>query len=215
VFLPTLDENALSESAGLGAGAAGYGTKWWSQSAGSFVSKADATSNVDWNNSGGIDAGNVAIDVNKDNLPLISGGTVLVPAPSPLTGYDDWSHLDFKGGAIGAGISLPPPPQTPAPEEATLEVVQEVLGPPPEKVKAHAATGMITLTWAPAGPKRAGLSYNVFRHGDGEALFLGNTANSNFHDKTVVAGATYTYSVTIVDPDSGEGAPFEVEVTAK
>jgi len=249
MLLPALDENALNEAAGLGAGAAGYGTKWWSKSAQSFISQPDATSNVDWNG-GGIQAGTVAADINNDQVPLIIGGSVIVAATDPLKGFEDWSHIDFKGGAIGAGVSLPPAPETPVPDEVTLEVVQSVLGPPPENLKAHAADGMVVLTWKPAGSdKDSGkssdreesshkgdkgekdsdhgwqgggegcsraprITYNVFRHGDGDALFLGNTRESNFHDKTVVAGTTYTYSVTIVDPDTGEGAPAEVEVTA-
>jgi len=219
MLLPALNENALSETAGLGSDATGYGTKWYSKNApvgNPFRSQADATHDIDWNDANGVESGTVWADINKDLLPVILNGSVVVAAPADLTGYNDWMHIDFTGGAIGAGVSLPPPPKTEAPDEVTLETVQQFQGPPPAKVKAHTPeSGMVTLTWKPSGPKNAGFTYNVFRVGGGSSGFLGSTANSNFHDKTVVAGTTYTYSVSVVDPVNGESTTADVEVTAR
>ncbi|WP_198028937.1 hypothetical protein [Actinoplanes sp. N902-109] len=110
--LPTLDENALSEPAGLGA--SNPVVKRFCPGGGSVVAAAGA--NTDWNCNGTIDSGTVAGSVNNDSTRSV------------LQGYEDWSHLVYDGGAVGAfGIDdlddqSPPPATTPADEPTAAEL---------------------------------------------------------------------------------------------
>jgi hypothetical protein len=114
--LGNLDEVALDEPAGLGAGAAGYGTRRYCAGVG-FSPVPDASSAIDWNCDG--DATDVALSYDVNN----SGGSSDV-----LAGYDDWSNVKFKVGAIGlAGISAILPTATE--DESLTPALAEIILP--------------------------------------------------------------------------------------
>ncbi|AJT42921.1 hypothetical protein UM93_06000 [Psychromicrobium lacuslunae] len=87
----TLNESALDESAGLGAAGAGFKTSYKNGLGKTVVTSGDASGPIDWNGNGVIDAAPVSVDINGE------GGN-----QQSLAGYDDWSHLRYKAGAVGA-----------------------------------------------------------------------------------------------------------------
>jgi hypothetical protein len=97
--LASLNENALSEAAGLnlaGGGAeaelAHYGTRYC-PNGGALVWDNTAASNVDWNGSGAINAGTVAADINCDGVK------------DTLLTQHDWGSIVYNGGGlIGLGL---------------------------------------------------------------------------------------------------------------
>src|SRR4051812_32157238 len=105
-----LDENNLSEPAGIGA--PGYGTRHWCPASNAYVAVNNAGGAIDWNCNGNSTETGVSFDVNND------GGK------NTLNGYNDWANLKLKGGAIGlAGITPDLPTvtennETMTPEEA-------------------------------------------------------------------------------------------------
>lgn len=83
--LGTLDEGALDEQAGLANATGAF--SWY---CGSSRRTSSASAQVDWNCSGAIDTGNVSRDLTNDG------------ATTALAGWNDWSHLVYDGGAVGA-----------------------------------------------------------------------------------------------------------------
>lgn len=112
--LPTLDESALSEQAGLGTAAPVV--KRFCANGSEIV--AAAGPNTDWNCNGTTDPGTVASSVNRDS------------ARDTLRGYQDWPNLVYDGGTVGAfGVDdlndqAPPPEMTPA-DELTVEELRD------------------------------------------------------------------------------------------
>ena len=66
------------------------------------------------------------------------------------------------------------------------------------------------LTWKPVAG--TSISYNVYRKASGELELLGNTSNSNYHDKTAVDGTEYEYLVATLDEFGAEGPAASVNV---
>jgi hypothetical protein len=102
--LGPLDEQRLSEGDGFGRPALTvepYSTLVYcpgqtpERDAGTQVS---TTGPVDWNCNNKLENGTVAADVNGDG------------EETTLRSYDDWNHIVFKGGAIGAKGTPPQPP---------------------------------------------------------------------------------------------------------
>ena len=87
--LSDLNEASLNENAGLDPDAivGTFGTVWGN--AGHSVVATTASGAIDWNRDGAFAAA-VASDLNFD------GST------TNLVGYDDWAHVRFDGGAVGA-----------------------------------------------------------------------------------------------------------------
>jgi hypothetical protein len=113
--LGNLDEANLHEPTGLGAAAAGYGTRHFCPGSG-YVPVANANGPIDWNCDGDSTDSGISADVNNQ------GGSTQV-----LTGFDDWTNVKLKGGAIGlAGITPNLPIET---EEdlLTVEVANEIV----------------------------------------------------------------------------------------
>jgi hypothetical protein len=206
--LPDLNENSqLNETIGINGGAAiaGLGTKWFCGPSDPRTTP-DANAPINWNCTGEVDETGVRADINGDELP---SGFSAAPI---LTGFDDWSNLVFRGGAIGAAGSSEPPPVTEPPPEVNEEVVA-ALGPPaPTNLSGHPSDPQNTLSWKKVG---VGLTYNVYRAAGGEVEFLGNTPNTNWHDKTAEDGVAYEYSVATVDEFGTEGPAASVTVTAR
>jgi hypothetical protein len=206
--LPTLIEGSLDESAGIGSGddVAGYGTHWFYNG---VLKMTDSPESIDWNDNGSIET-SASVDLNDDGLvvPFIV-----------LTGHDDWANLNFKSGSVGTGVPLPPPPVTQIVEELT-QTEQETLKPEgPTKVKGHVSKKKLHLTWKPSGLQKDGIFYRVYRkeHGSSnpDPVLLGETATTQFDDKTVQGGKTYTYYVTWVDAFGTESAGIEVTMELK
>lgn len=112
--LGSLNENNMSEPAGIGA--PGYGTRHWCPASGTYVAVNNAGGAIDWNCNGNSTETGVAFDINND------GGN------STLNGYNDWANLKLKGGAIGlAGVTPDLPMVT---EDETLTVDEAAKSPP-------------------------------------------------------------------------------------
>ena len=108
--IPPLDEGSLNESIGLGGGPdiAEYGTAYWCPGANPHSEPpigrrdvGDANGAIDWNCDGTIES-NVEADVATVLLqsPGLPGNNGIL---SVLSSSEDWNHLIFNGGGIGAG----------------------------------------------------------------------------------------------------------------
>lgn len=135
--LPALDKAHLNESAGLGPGAAGYGTKYF---CGAFQSVLDASGSIDWNCDGMIQP-DVSADINQ-------GGS----ATGTLTGFNDWAHPQLKGGAIGLAGATPHLPLTTEPGLLTVDVAKKVgaLDGIPPTTSASATMGASAIPYPPS-----------------------------------------------------------------
>jgi hypothetical protein len=218
--LPDLDENSkLDETVGLNGGAAiaGLGTKWFCapddpRTTDNANGPINWNCNVDGQGEDIIDTALVKTDINADNLPA---GFSSAPI---LTGFNDWEAIVFMGGAIGStGATLPPPPPTTEPPQEVDEEIVAAVGPPaPEGLKGHPTDPQTTLTWNPvAAPGGGTVTYNVYRSAFGTVVFLGNTTNTNYHDRSKVDGVEYEYSVATVDTFGTEGPAVSVTVVSR
>ncbi|MBI5951709.1 MAG: M4 family metallopeptidase [Chloroflexi bacterium] len=122
ITAPALNELALSETNGLGAAAAGYGTKHFCYPSGSWMTNED-TSNlpmIDWNCDGSF-SGTVKIDINGDGKF------------TTLASKNNWNYIVYTGGGIiGSGrdpqelLSLAENNPIIEWDELTLEMQQEM-----------------------------------------------------------------------------------------
>lgn len=173
VALRDLDEDALDEGAGIGAGSDtflwdGDGSRPWRSSAGNVA--------VDWDrdNPRSIDADDVPTDVNFMGIPGSQGCPTATPptgAPGPeLKGYDDWANLKYKGplSPRSTGVSFSPHQEIDVTTAAFIRAaVREALS----------ATDMIVQLADAPDPVGAGtsLTYTVTAENHGTA----NTAYSS------------------------------------
>lgn len=116
---PLLESN-LKETTGLGPSATGYGTRHFCSYFFGFTNVwapvTNAEQSIDWNCDEKINDNTVTYDINGEGG---SGQT--------LKGYEDWSHLKLKGGAIGlAGVSPVLPAQSVV-NELTVAEAQRIL----------------------------------------------------------------------------------------
>ena len=110
ILLPSLNENYLNETTGLGPLAVNYGTKWRDQS---HALRTDTTAwGIDWKYDG-LTQTSVKVDINWDGVY------------STLGNQNNWAYVTFLGGGgIGPGVSLGevgPLAISPVVEELTLE----------------------------------------------------------------------------------------------
>ncbi|MFI5735978.1 M66 family metalloprotease [Kribbella sp. NPDC051587] len=90
---PALNENSLTESAGLGSSASAYKTSWKCPNGTSRTTSGAASGPIDWNCDG--DATDVtAADINDDNVN------------NTLTTQNNWANIAFGGGAVGQGANV-------------------------------------------------------------------------------------------------------------
>lgn len=89
--------NALNEAAGLGAGAAGYGTIYYYYTGNQFLGSivGDATANIDWNRNGQINGNLVWANINQD---LLYCGSNSYHNLTTLTTFSDWDKISYTGG---------------------------------------------------------------------------------------------------------------------
>jgi beta-lactam-binding protein with PASTA domain len=97
--IPDLNENALNETVGLNGGAVltNYGTAYFCPGSGTLGggrrNVVNANGPIDWSCDGsdGLIETNVQADINQENLVL-----------RVLSSSEDWNHLIYTGGSIGA-----------------------------------------------------------------------------------------------------------------
>ena len=204
--LPDLDENALDEQVGLNAGGliAGLGTAWHCGPQ-SVRTAADANGKIDWNCNGTYDTGLQSTDINGDLLPIPQ----VIPG-SVFTGFDDWAHIKFRGGAIGAlgSVDLPlplPPASTVAPDELGADRAAAFGPEAPTGLAAVQKDDRVEIQWQkpPEGGKDK-LTFNVYRLCDGDLEYLGNLKQTKYKDYAAPAASTCIYAVASVDVNGVE-----------
>jgi len=92
---PTLNENSLKETTGLGSLTSpdGYGTEWYCP--GGSMDAGLAAANIDWNCNGSIQPSAVSADINQDGYK------------NTLGSQNNWANITFRGnGVIGSSASL-------------------------------------------------------------------------------------------------------------
>ncbi|MGH9014399.1 MAG: calcium-binding protein [Acidimicrobiia bacterium] len=115
---PPLNEVALNEATGVGAGfaAAGYRTLYYCGGA-SGLSVPVTTTRVDWN-CNGLPEGQVQADINF--------GPEGEQRIETLRTQDEWAHIVFNGGAVGAFGAIPELPLETEASELTLEQDRQI-----------------------------------------------------------------------------------------
>jgi len=197
--LPPLDENLLNENVGLNGGAAivAYDTKWYCATGQEWTDR-EINGPINWNCDDTIGSP-VATDINQS-----PGGS-----RSQLNSFNDWEHLNFKGGLIGAGVVLPLPTETLV-EEIDIDTAKSLIPPPPVGLVARPGRGSVRLNWNPVGPQDE-WSYRVWRStGGGPFSFIGTTTSTVFSDTNLVDGKTYSYNVTAVNSLGTESGPSNI-----
>jgi probable HAF family extracellular repeat protein len=138
--IPNLNEGALNETVGLNGGAviSIYGTSYYCPGSDpdnnpnvGLKSVPNANGNIDWDcDTGAFETSIPPTDINGNGM--IDG---IIPNP-PLQSSEDWNHLIYNGGAIGAsGVGAPPAtyqnsdPETAVPVNSQAPFRVEVGGP--------------------------------------------------------------------------------------
>lgn len=114
--LSSLDENHLNENVGLNGGLAlaHYGTKFFCPGAAASFAVLNANGPIDWDCDGDVIEKDISAEINVD-------GTLDV-----LKSFEDWSHLVYNGGLVGAGLAQPSIPQVTNQEEITQELDSQI-----------------------------------------------------------------------------------------
>ena len=178
-----LDENALSESAGVGD--VTYYT-YWKKTAPAPPNdgyyKVLINGALDWNTNEILDSAPVAVDLNSDGNKTV------------LTGFNDWPALDFSGGGkIGdaAGSNRPEAGDS-SPAEVSID---ELLAVVPKRIldeEAVAPTDVATVTTQPASNGSLVATFN----GSASTAVSGNIVSWvwDFGDGTTGTGATVAHT---------------------
>lgn len=118
--LPTLHEGDLNEATGLGADAATYGTRHFCSFlfgvSNVWAVVINANEPIDWNCDDDTSDNNISYNINGED-----------GSNQDLIGYNDWTNLKFKGGAIGLAGIVPDLPTETEEEQLTPEVAQRIL----------------------------------------------------------------------------------------
>lgn len=202
--IPQLDELHLDERVGLNGGSTlnGYGTTWF---CGSQHWTNNANGPTNWNCNTDLLFRDI---IESDVVDNVNGH-----GDRFLNSYNDWRHLNFKGGIIGAGL-VSPQPTTTIVNELDVQTAQASLPPPPAGLAVRASQGVIRLSWIPSG-KLGDWSYKIYRNISGGAFQLIATTDSPlYQDNNLQAGTTYGYYVTAVN-SLGTGSAPSNTVTAQ
>lgn len=114
VALPTLNETKLDERKGLRSSTAKtYRTKWTCPSGTPKTGTTRSDKNLDWSCNNVIQA-QVSVDINGDGVK------------TTLSGFNNWGHLVYGGGAVGGGATGSPSSLTEVPRELTFEEYQQM-----------------------------------------------------------------------------------------
>ncbi|WP_436498656.1 M66 family metalloprotease [Actinokineospora sp. HUAS TT18] len=210
--LNNLDEDALSESAGISGRAADI-FLWDSDGATPWqVSVANAP--VNWNKSGdgtdaaaNIDAGTVPVDVNFMGIASSQGCPNTAPAGSPpgpgtpptgaagteINGYDDWANLKYRGplSPPGSGVG--------SEQELTKEMADFIRAAFNEAVNRTDVDVHLTDTPDPVGAGTQ-LTYGIEAHNHGSpntayAVTVAQTLPSDVTFASASAGCTHAAGV--------------------
>jgi uncharacterized repeat protein (TIGR01451 family) len=148
--LPTLNEGALVEANGIGDGT---DLATWSADAGANFQTSAGNAPIDWNVSGGINPGTVAVDLNDLGFSDCGedGANPPNPTPSPgqmLAGFDDWTNLKYRAAlSPDAGFSPPPSSELDFPTAEQIKALMAATLRPDPKV-AIVASPATVLTGA-------------------------------------------------------------------
>ena len=193
--LNDLDENALLERQGVGeALPANLGVEWTclnGTTKRAIPGWAFGGAPIDFNCNGVIDGNHIRANLNSDGS-MVNGNYESVLGDL-LVGYNDWDHLIFQGGAIGAlGIAAPEPPMvTPDLEELTMEeaLAHDVLGNP--GYGALAIVGPYTVIAGEAGQNLfVGVDNLSWTAGEWTISASGDLLPSDFSGDISVEGST-------------------------
>jgi len=204
--LPQLNESNLDENIGLngGTGINNYGTSWFCGSSQQWTNNANGAINWNCNKKfiffDDIES-SVATDINKDGAQTI------------IRSFNDWAHINFKGGLIGAGVVFPLPTETLV-EEIDLQTAQTIVPAPPSALSAQHISCAINLNWTALGPLND-YSYRVYRRSGSDPFVALTTTNSTTASDATINGAqTYAYYVTSINALGTESGQSEI-VTVK
>jgi beta-lactam-binding protein with PASTA domain len=107
--IPSLNKQSLNEAAGLNGGPAiaGFGTRYYCPGGIQGTSTglrnvANANGPIDWNCDGNATETGVNANINADPSSCSIIGSAATTLCFTLYGTDDWNHLIFRGGTIGA-----------------------------------------------------------------------------------------------------------------
>jgi hypothetical protein len=202
--LPQLNEINLDENVGLNGGSAinNYGTSWFCGSSQQWTNNANGAINWNCNKKfiffDDIES-SVATDINKDTAQTL------------LRSYNDWSHINFKGGLIGAGVVFPLPTETLI-DEIDLETVQTLKPSPPSDFSVQHNNCAIILNWTAIGPLND-YSYKVYRSTSSNPFAVLTTIDiTTVSDATINVAQSYSYYVTSVNALGSESDPSQIVI---
>ena len=212
--LPPLDENSLYEAAGLGGGGAlaAYGTTWYvPRGAGNYDQKFTGNANaaVDWNGDG------VIATTFLESADIHQGQSDQQPQKGTgvLTSFNDWAHLNFNGGLIGAGLVLPQPSSTPS-VELSFPTAANLRPFPPSGIAGRAGPRAVRLAWTALGPITE-YTYRVYVSVGGSPVQLLATTTAPLASFTgLTSGSAYTFYVTSVSALGAESDPAPAIIVA-
>ena len=186
--LDSLPESALDEHTGLEPdnGVAGFGTLYFRDGRTRQVDSASGA--IDWNGDGSISAA-VDQDVNNDKQS------------STLEGYDDWSHLQFDGGAVGFGDRNELDTRTPDICATYQDLIDHGPGPASKGVSVQGA-GVVSIVGG-AGTHDVGF------------VVTNTGAQTQSYSLSVkgFAGGDFGQVPSTITLEPGESAPYQVGVS--
>jgi len=207
--LPTLNEYHLNEHLGLMAGSeiAGYGTTWFCPDDGKVPSGHvnNAQGEINWNcNKKFL----FFEDIEDDVAANINGDD---PNEKVLVSFNDWAHLRFRGGVVGAGAVFPLPSAT-TNDEIDVQTLTAIKPFPTANLTGRFDACAIKLNWTSAGPIGE-YSYKIYRSEDGGGFVLvAATDSPSYTDENLNLAHTFSYYVTTVNISGTEGSPSAVVI---
>jgi Concanavalin A-like lectin/glucanases superfamily len=205
-LLPQLDESHLNEHLGLReeSDIAGYGTTWFCPGDGDKPSGHvdNAQGEINWNcNKKFL----FFEDIEEDIAADINGAN----PNEVLVSFNDWAHLRFKGGLVGAGAVSPLPSAT-TNDEIDVQTLTSIKPFPTANLIGQFEGCAITLNWTAAGPIGE-YSYKIYRSEDGGGfVVVATTDSTSYTDKNLNLAHTFSYHVTTVNISATEGSPSAV-----
>ena len=146
--------------------------------------------------------GVTSYDILRDDVFLMSVGTVTSTIDSTVTGSHDYVYLIQARDAAGntSARSNPAPVTTPASQDVTPPSA------PSNLITTTVAATAISMTWSASADDVAVIGYDIFRNG----VFLANVANAPFTDVPVSQTTTYTYVVLARDAGLNVSNPSNI-----
>ncbi|MCE9621422.1 MAG: hypothetical protein K8R99_03640 [Actinomycetia bacterium] len=191
--LTSLDEASLSEIDGLTPQQSGFYTGYFCGGEEHRIQLVAAAGAIDWNCNGSIDAGRIGATIKQSSSQ--PGNT---PTRALLVGHDDWAHLVFAGGGIGALGDQTQPAVTYV-DELTTEMAEAAGLLTVDSLVPLGAPGRVLDSRSPGGATVDGLHQAVGR------LAAGGTYELPVAGRAGVPAnaASVVLNVTVVSPSDG------------